>query len=208
MGMGRLRSIPVAGCALLALGVTDLAAAAPPETEEVADPEDIDALIEIHKANQKAIALAQFARERASPAVRLYAARLIKDHEQADHKVLTLLRDRGKTEDDITLELYGERAIPGRPREPAADPQPSATFYTARGADFDEEYLRLCARENDDAVATAREARGRTRDGEVKAFLGRLLAQLERHGHEARHLLPGGRGRPQPLDERSRRPVR
>jgi len=137
----------------------------------------------VHYLNQSEIVLAQEATERsASDGVKDFAATLIKEHGDADAKLLTLAEQlrfavgeyKPRTPKDQVSKVKHELAV--------------ARLRAMTGKDFDRAYLRLMIKEHTKTIAWLTAVDAKVQTPEFKAFIAELIPVLENHLQQAKDL--------------------
>lgn len=142
---------------------------------------DQEVVMELHHANQKEVAAARMAQERASSAaVKDYAASLVEEHSAADDKLVGLARRKGMSEEKL------RRPYDALPHGSLA----GAKMRALNGAAFDREFTTRMISDHQKTIDQVRVSRGLVKDPELRALLDELLPKLQRHHARAHALAP------------------
>lgn len=126
-------------------------------------------------ANQFEIESSQLALQRVSdPALKSYAQRMVKDHEQAGRELKALARKK-----DVTLSTQLLKRHAAMLKDLRDEKQ---------GPEFDEEYRNKMIASHKEAVSLFDEAARDAKDPDVKAFAAKTLPTLQAHGGSAQEL--------------------
>jgi putative membrane protein len=139
-----------------------LAADAPPTAQ---------VLTKLHHANQKEIDMGKLAQKNGqSKEVKQYGKTLVKDHTDADKKVMALAKSE-------KIEL------PAAPKHEMGE--------MPAGPDFDAKFAESMLADHKKDVAEASEARDNTTDPKLKKLLTELVPTLQKHQETAQKLVDG-----------------
>jgi putative membrane protein len=139
---------------------------------------DADFIKRVHEANQKEIAMARMASEKAESAkVKSYATKVINDHEAADKRLMA----------------YAERKAPdvkaeGRSTGAQVADQSHDRLSNLSGSDFDKEFVNLMVEEHDKALDLLKSARESASDKQLRAIYDGMVPKIEAHKRMARDL--------------------
>jgi putative membrane protein len=156
--------------ALVALAVVVLAQAQLPATPRDAghlDPAGRQFLQQAASGGRAEVALGRMtANKAASPEVREFAARMVKDHADANAELIDLAKRKGVS---LTTQLDAKH-------ENLVDP-----LARLSGPEFDREYTRAMLADHRDEIATFGHQASTGSDPDVKAFAQRSLPMLRQH---------------------------
>lgn len=143
---------------------------------------DLAVLDHHHHTNTIEIEMGRLGEERGSPAVKKYAAMLIKDHSAADQKAMQLARAKG-----IALD---ERPVPAA--EMSRHDEHMKKMESLRkleGAAFDREFLTAMVDGHTAELGWVTSSMASIRDAKLKAHLTKVKTTVTKHADEARALL-------------------
>lgn len=147
------------------------------------DEKQIGVLDQIHQDNLAEIQVAQLAQQNGmSNDVKKFAERLVKDHQDADKKVMKLAEKH-----DVTLSAADQQPDIQRMIE-----EHKASLEKLRGLqgmEFDREFLTTQVQDHDKAIALVSEAESTYKKDPVGKLAGDLLPHLRHHRDEASRLL-------------------
>jgi predicted outer membrane protein len=133
-------------------------------------------LNQIHRANEKEIALGNMAAEKASSAeVQNYAKQLVEDHTGADQQVVAMAQK-------MNLRLRDTAAS----RESR---QGSAKLKSATGTEFDRQFLQQTSADHDKLISELKKEREDASDDDIEALIDKILPILEQHKQLAQILM-------------------
>jgi len=139
---------------------------------------DADYIQRIHEANQKEVAMARMAMDKAaSPRVKSYAQKLITDHQAADKKLMA----------------YADRKAPdvkaeGRTTGGAVADQTESRLSSLSGSDFDKEFVNVMLEDHDRTLDLVKSARDSASDKQLRAVYDGMVPKLEAHKKMAKDL--------------------
>ncbi len=137
-------------------------AAAPPTTADV--------LAQLHRSNQKEIAMGHMATAHGrSKGVKTFGATLVADHSAADKKVTALAKAEHVALADVSM-AHAMNALPS-------------------GAAFDAAFAKMMLEDHERDIAELEAARDSTSDEQLKRLLTDLLPVLHKHEDTARRLV-------------------
>jgi putative membrane protein len=126
-------------------------------------------------ANQFEIEASRIASQQATdPALKEFAAKMIKDHSQAGAELQALARKKNTTTDTALLRRHEAMLKDLKNEKP--------------GKAFDDEYRDKMITSHKEAVSLFDEQARDGKDPDVKAFAAKLLPKLQAHGGAAQHL--------------------
>jgi putative membrane protein len=133
-------------------------------------PTAADVLAQVHRANQKEIAMGHVAVEHGrSKSVKSFGTTLVKDHAAADKEVSKLAKDEQIDLADVTV-AHAMNTLPS-------------------GAAFDGAFAKMMLEDHEKAIAELKAARDTTSDERLKRLLTDLLPVLHKHEDTARRLV-------------------
>lgn len=132
----------------------------------------------LHEGNRMEIAAGHLAGTRgATPAVRQFAANLVKDHSTADTELVTLAAKLNVVLPAASAPQYGLEEL-----------------GQLTGRAFDKAFVMMMVEDHDKALALVRGAQPRVKNGSLSAYLGKVLTVLEKHRATAMALNQGFQG--------------
>jgi putative membrane protein len=164
---------------------------APPAAADTAKPakptklkqQELQVMAHYHALNQKEVELGNVAAKKAtSEGVKAYGKMLVKEHGDADKKLVALAKKTGQV---IPREKPADEA---EKKEMADDKAAAAKLKTLKGADFEREYLRMMVQGHEKELAKLDANLARLENADlVESFKGKRET-LQRHADEARKL--------------------
>ncbi len=175
-------------------------------------------LLQLHRANLEEIRMSQLAQHNASSAqVKQYGARLVRDHQAGDQKVVALAKQlrialpqergqmtrepwkdsddrpgfmgrRDSTADSTRLQGYPQSS-PQRGEAP--DHQPDERLRSLRGAAFDTAFANAMVEAHTQAIGLLELAQGQAEHEEVRSLIASTLPTLREHLQIAQSLASG-----------------
>jgi putative membrane protein len=146
------------------------------QTDSATDPVFESRLLNtLHQANLMEIAAGRMAITRGTtPAIRQYGANLVKDHTMADSELVALAAK-------LSVVM------------PAASPPQDGldTLGNFNGTAFDRAFVKMMLDDHDKALAMVRDAEPRVKNGQLSAYLEKLVPVLEEHRNTAMTLNQG-----------------
>jgi len=141
---------------------------------------DADYITRVHEANQKEIAMARMAADKAESArVKSYATRLINDHEAADKRLMAYA---DKKAPDVKAEARST-GTSAKAMDESHD-----RLANLSGADFDKEFVNLMVEEHDKALDLVKSARDSASDKQLRAIFDGMVPKIEAHKRTAKEL--------------------
>jgi putative membrane protein len=163
----------------------------PPAAADTAKPakptklkqQELQVMAHYHALNQKEVDLGKVAAKKATnEGVKAYANMLVKDHGDADKKLVALAKKTGQL---IPREKPADET---EKKEMADDKAAVAKLKTLKGADFEREYLRMMVQGHEKELTKLDANIARLENAElVESFKGKRET-LQRHADEARKL--------------------
>ena len=145
--------------------------------------QELQVLAHYHALNQKEVELGTVAAKKATnEGVKAYANMLVKEHGDADKKLVALAKKTGQL---IPREKPADET---EKQEMADDKAASAKLKTLKGADFEREYLRMMVQGHEKELTKLDANLARLENADVvESFKGKRET-LQRHADEARKL--------------------
>lgn len=160
------------------------------------DSGDMAIVRSIHEANQKEIAMAQMALDKAESAkVKAYARKLVADHQAADKQLMAYAdrkdMDRSKLQQTATAAggtgASGHSGVSGHSED-------HARLNDLSGQEFDRAFAAMMLADHDEAITTVRAARDGAIDPALRNLLNAMLPKLEQHRRNAQQLVDKTKG--------------
>lgn len=145
---------------------------------------DLATLQHHHDVNLMEIEMGQIAQQRGGPAVKKYAAALVKDHQAADKTAIGLAKARG-----VTLSSHATPVSDVEEAEHQKQMAMMEKLKTLEGANFDREYLSAMVDGHSAELGYLTVAIADTTDTKLKAHLEKVRPVVEKHADQARDLL-------------------
>lgn len=148
-------------------------------------------LSKIHHTNETEIKLGEHVRSKgANKDVKEYATHLVKDHKDADQKVMSLAKQKNVTLATPEPATAEERAMMDK-HKAAAD-----RIMGLSGAELDREYTSTMAEAHADVIQMLKTARDGTQDKDVRSLIDKMMPALEQHRDRASALSTKVKGEP------------
>jgi putative membrane protein len=174
----------VAAAAALVLWAAPARALGPSPVEGRVITPEASVLAFLHAANRMEVKMGRLAEDRGfSPAVKQYAAMLIRDHRRADRKVLAETVRLGL---DLPYVPTGET-----PAQRRLHRLTMSRLNVLTGREFDRVYLRAMVDDHRGAITRVVEARNQVTDPRVRDLIDATLPVLRHHLVEAKQILGG-----------------
>lgn len=142
---------------------------------------DVQAMAELHHANQSEIDMANYAATHATAkGVKDYALMIVKDHTANDKELQTVAKKKGLS--TIPTPTTGTKE---------ADDDMSKLKAT-KGADFDKAYIDMMVMDHDKDVKEVTNLIATVKDADIKAHLTSTKPVLEKHLADAKKLQTNG----------------
>jgi len=140
-------------------------------------------LSNLHHANQTEIEIGRMAKEKAfSDQIRVYAERLIRDHQEADRQVKDLARKDG-------IELTPPDTSGWLDRIAAAKDQHIKTSLSQKtGPDFDKAFTDAMIDDHKRDIANLESAENSLNQSDVRDLIAKLLPTLQQHLDQAEQI--------------------
>ncbi len=163
----------ISSASLALAGLTALLYAGPTLGAVGEAPSTAEVLTKIHATNQKEIRMGKAAEKKgSSKEVTSFGKMLVKDHTDADKKVMALAKKE-------KIEL-------GTPPMAGNDEEMSGM---AKGSEWDVHFGQAMANAHAEAIAELTTARDRTTDDKLKGLLDELLPVLKKHEETAQKIV-------------------
>ncbi len=133
----------------------------------------------LHAKNQEEVRMGQLAQANgSSQEVRRYGERLVRDHTDADNKVMSTARSINVTlmdSSEVDRMLLREKGMSAPARDPMTDLQ------SMRGSDFDRAFAQKMEEGHREVIQMVESARTSAQDSRVRGLLDQLLPTLREH---------------------------
>jgi putative membrane protein len=141
-----------------------------------ADDQAVKVLSDLHHANQMEIHMGKMAKEKSqSSDVQAYGDKLVKDHQDADDKVLKIAKDDG-----ITLLAPADQGMMAK-MESSKGENKMADLSAKSGADFDRAFLKEMVADHKKDIAKMEKAQKSLTQADVKDLVTNVLPTLREH---------------------------
>jgi putative membrane protein len=141
-------------------------------------------LSQMHRTNLMEIRMGQLAQKNGSSAkVKQFAARLVRDHQAADQKVVAVAKQLGialPTMQDKERGTTGQADTTYRQESPQAD-RDGQELRSLHGAAFDTAFANAMVKGHENAVNLLELAQGQVQHEEVKSLIASTLPTLREH---------------------------
>jgi putative membrane protein len=135
--------------------------------------EDAQIVAKLHHTNQMEIDAGKLAQDQGqSKKVRDFGARLVKDHQAADKKVMAYADKKG---------IDANAMPPAGTDDEAKDQEKMDHLRNLKGAAFDREFATMMAEGHQKAIDLVQGATGRVNDPALRTMLTQLLPTLQKH---------------------------
>jgi putative membrane protein len=146
-------------------------------TKAAGESADAQIVAKLHHVNQMEITAGKLAQEQGqAKQVRDFGARLMRDHQAADKKLMSYADKAG---------LDANAMPPAGSNEDAKMEQKMDHVRTLSGAAFDREFASLMEEGHQKTIEAVESAQQTVSDPKLKAMLGQLLPTLQKHHHLA-----------------------
>jgi putative membrane protein len=143
--------------------------------------EDARIIAKLHHINQMEVDAGKLAEDKGqAKAVRDYGARLVRDHQSADKKIVAYADKNG---------IDANAMPPAGNDQEAKDMDKMDRLRNLTGAEFDRTFASTMLEGHQKAIDLVQSARDTVTDGQLKGMLGQLLPTLEKHRQIAQNLV-------------------
>jgi len=154
----------------------------PAATNDVAEA-DLNAVRQVHQANQKEIEMGQLAADKAkSEKVKKFARKLVDDHKTLDGALMSYADKKGLS--SRLQQTTSEEHVPA-----PTESDMHARLAGETGSEFDRDFAATMVDEHDKAIQMVRGARDTVTDPELRTMLDSALPKLEKHRKMAQDLV-------------------